>query len=268
MGKAALLAGHQIADVVCRSGASALAATRFIGSGTPQASSNAALGPADLVLISTQDDRITMAVRLIRRCAAGLSASDSGQPAGNRRGPITILHTSGALSSQILRPLRQQGFLTGSCHPLQTFESAGRSLGSLRHTYFCIEGDSQALRIARKMVRDIGGRTFEIPTARKELYHAGAVLASGGLTALLSISLEILSLCGLREKDARRVLFPLIEGTIANIKAVGPARALTGPIRRHDTGTIRRNTRALAATQPDWARIYRLLAKRSLSLLS
>jgi len=159
-------------------------------------------------------------------------------------------------------------FATGSCHPLQTFESARRSLGLIRHSYFCIEGEPKAIQAARKIVADIGGRTFQIGTAQKELYHAGAVLASGGLTALLSISLEILGRCGLHEKDARKVLLPLIEATIANIKTIGPARALTGPMRRGDAGTIRRNVRALGRAQPDWARIYRLLARRSLSLLS
>jgi predicted short-subunit dehydrogenase-like oxidoreductase (DUF2520 family) len=118
------------------------------------------------------------------------------------------------------------------------------------------------------LVRDIGGRFFEIPTHQKELYHAGAVLASGGLTALISISLEILARCGLSEKEARSVLFPLIESTIANIQAVGPRGALTGPVRRGDVGTSRRNTRALAELQPEWARIYKLLANRSLILLS
>jgi predicted short-subunit dehydrogenase-like oxidoreductase (DUF2520 family) len=179
-----------------------------------------------------------------------------------------VLHTSGALSSHVLAGLKPAGFVIGSCHPLQTFESAGRSMASIRRSYFCIEGEPLALRAARKLVRRIGGRFFEVPTAQKELYHAGAVLASGGLVALLSISLEILRRCGLSDKDATRVLFPLIEGTMTNIQAVGPARAMTGPVPRGDKGTIRRNTRALARANQDWAKIYKLLAKRSFSLLS
>jgi predicted short-subunit dehydrogenase-like oxidoreductase (DUF2520 family) len=138
----------------------------------------------------------------------------------------------------------------------------------IRSSYFCVEGEPRAVRAARRLVRDIRGLFFEIPTARKELYHAGAVLASGGLTALISISLEILVRCGLTAKEATKVLFPLIQGTINNIQAVGPSQAITGPIRRGDAGTIRRNTRALARVQQDWARIYKLLAKRGLILLS
>jgi len=263
MGRAAARAGHEIGDVVCTSRTGALAATRFIGAGVAHASKAAALGPADLFLISTQDDRIRDAVHLIRKSTAGFS----GMHHGRRRRSIVALHTSGALSSQVLAPLKQAGFVIGSCHPLQTFESARRSVSLISRTYFCVEGEPAALRAARILVREIGGRFFEIQTGQKELYHAGAVLASGGLTALVSISLEILSRCGLGRKDATRVLFPLIEGTIANIKAVGPAQALTGPVRRRDTGTIRRNTKALASVEPDWGRIYSLLARRSLILL-
>jgi len=267
LGKAAFLAGYEVIDVVCTSRRDALAATRFIGAGTPDGSSAAVLGLADLIIISTQDDRIPLAVEAIWRGARTRVRTSRRGPEGRRR-PIAVLHTSGALSSQVLAPLRRAGFVIGSCHPLQTFESAGRSLASIKQSYFCIEGDPLAVRAARRLVRSIGGHFFEIPTEHKELYHAGAVLASGGLTALISISLEILGRCGLGEKEARRVLFPLIEGTIANIKAVGLARALTGPVRRGDTGTIRRNTRALARLQPEWAKIYKLLAKRALILLS
>jgi len=266
IGRAAYLAGNEIGDVVCTSLSSAIAATRFIGAGTARESRDAALEPANLILISTQDDRIGMAVELVKR-AAGL-ANHPGWLESKRRYPVTVLHTSGALSSEVLRSLKPWGFVTGSCHPLQTFESARRSLATIKRSYFCIEGEPAAVRAARRLVRGIGGRFFEIPTAQKELYHAGAVLASGGLAALLSISLEILGRCGLSEEAAKRILFPLIEGTMANIQAVGPARAMTGPVRRGDEGTIKRNTRALSSVDQDWARIYKLLAKRSFTLLS
>jgi len=220
-----------------------------------------------LILICTQDDRIPNAIELVRRHASSWAGNHQGAHR-DRRAPVAVLHVSGALSSRVLAPLKPLGFVIGSCHPLQTFESASRAAASIKRSYFCIEGDRRAVRIARRLVRDVGGRFFEIPEEQKELYHAAAVLASGGLAALLSISLEILGRCGLGEKEARRVLLPLVERTIANIEAVGPARAMTGPVRRGDLGTIRRNTRALAGVQPDWARIYKLLAQRSISLLS
>jgi predicted short-subunit dehydrogenase-like oxidoreductase (DUF2520 family) len=115
-------------------------------------------------------------------------------------------------------------------------------------------------------VNDIGARYFEVPGDLKGLYHAGAVLASGGIVTLLSFSIEVLSQCGLTESEARKVLLPLVEGTLANIGAGGPARALTGPVRRGDAGTVERNLQALSAANRSAADLYRLLTKRAVSL--
>jgi predicted short-subunit dehydrogenase-like oxidoreductase (DUF2520 family) len=76
----------------------------------------------------------------------------------------------------------------------------------------------------------------------------------------------MLSRCGLSEREAADVLLPLIEGTIANVRSVGPARALTGPVRRGDAGTVERNIEALKGMDPSWLEAYRLLARRGVEL--
>jgi predicted short-subunit dehydrogenase-like oxidoreductase (DUF2520 family) len=246
-------AGYDITDVVCRSRRSAIAAVAFIGAGNAQAYARARLSAAGLILIATPDDKINDAVELVSNNAP-------------RTGGAVALHTSGALASSALGQLIKHGVSIGSCHPLQTFESPGRAIGLAQSSHFCIEGEPRAVRAARKLVRAIGARHFEIPTEMKSLYHAAAVMASGGVVALVSISLEMLARCGLSEAQSKRVLLPLVEGTIANVRAVGPARALTGPIRRGDTGTVKRNMKALAAVDSSWLEVYRLLAARSLTL--
>jgi predicted short-subunit dehydrogenase-like oxidoreductase (DUF2520 family) len=253
IGRMAREAGYDITDVVCRSRRSALSAARFIGAGNAQASASARLSPADLILISTPDDKIKNAVELLL-----INASEIGR--------AVALHTSGALASDALTALVASGFSIGSCHPLQTFESPARAIIRAKTSYFCIEGEARAVRVARQLVRKIGARHFEIPTEMKSLYHAAAVMASGGVVSLVSISLEMLARCGLTEAESNQVLLPLVEGTIANVRAVGLARALTGPVRRGDTGTVKRNMEAVALIQSSWLEIYRLLAARSLSL--
>lgn len=253
IGRLARAAGDEIVDVVCRSRSSALAAVAFIGAGRPRTAARARLLPADVFLIATPDDRIADAVKLLLKEAWRISGA-------------VALHTSGARASDILGALREAGFATGSCHPLQTFESPARAIEILRGAYFCIEGEPRAVRAARRLVKKIGARHFEISTEMKGLYHAAAVMASGGVTALVSISLEMLARCGLSDAQARRVLLPLVEGTVANIRAVGPARALTGPVRRGDAGTVARNLQALAAMDANWLEVYRQLAARSLVL--
>ncbi|HXG91566.1 MAG TPA: DUF2520 domain-containing protein [Blastocatellia bacterium] len=253
LGRLAREAGYEIADVVSTSRRSAAASVRFIGAGRAQAASRARLSAADLILIATPDDKITAAVGLIEKNALTI-------------GRAIALHTSGAIASDALKRLTQYKIAIGSCHPLQTFESPDRALSLVPASYFCIEGEPRAVRAARRLVRDIGARYFEIPTEMKSLYHAAAVMASGGVVALLSISLQLLERCGLSETQSQRVLLPLVEGTVANVRAVGPARALTGPVRRGDTGTVERNMKAIAAVDNDWLEVYRLLAERGLAL--
>ena len=252
--------GFDIIDVVNGSLRSARKAARFIGAGTALAAAKAPLRPADLFLIATPDDQVEAAVELLRR---------STVPAA------VAFHSSGALTSAVLGPLTERGFAVASCHPLQSFADPARALGRLDKTHFCIEGEAGAVRAARRFVRAIGGHPFEIRTEMKGLYHAAATMSSGGVTALLDVTLELLARCGLGERQAREVLLPLVEGTLANIAAVGTARALTGPVRRGDVHTVARHRHALAASDDEatadsasenvWE-LYRQLAERGLRL--
>lgn len=251
LGRLARAAGFDIGDVVCRSKPSATRAVKFIGAGRPQYLANLSLSPTDLILIATPDDKIEDAVAQIQSSALKNAIA---------------LHTSGVLSSEILNPLKEKNIHTGSCHPLQSFTNPERNLARISETYFCIEGDRRALQMARRFVKSIGGRSFAIKTEMKSLYHAAAVLSSGGVTTLISVALDLLAHCGLNETQAREVLLPLVKGTLANVQALGVTQALTGPVRRGDAGTVERNMRALSSRDQSALEIYRLLAKRSLQL--
>jgi predicted short-subunit dehydrogenase-like oxidoreductase (DUF2520 family) len=253
LGRLARLSGYEICDLVAGSRRSALAAARFIGAGRPSSRTRPEIGRADLVLISTRDAAISDAVRLLAINAPAL-------------GPAVVLHTSGSLSSSALSPLTSHGIAVGSCHPLQTFEQPQRALNRVPGSYFCIEGDPRAVRAATALVRRLKGRPFSIPTDKKGLYHAAAVLASGGVASLLSVSLEMLSRCGLPEGRSRRILLPLVEATVGNVGALGARRAVTGPIPRGDTETVARNIEALRAGDPRWLELYVLLAERSIQM--
>jgi predicted short-subunit dehydrogenase-like oxidoreductase (DUF2520 family) len=251
LGRLAHEAGYEIADVVCRTSRSANRAVKFIGAGKAQSLARVALSPADILFITTPDDRIAETVDLIRRSSLQ---------------PCITLHTSGALSSDVLQPLTTRGFAVASCHPLQSFATPQRGVSLMPHTYFCIEGDRRAVRQARQFVKAIGAKHFTIAKEKKNLYHAAAVLASGGVTTLISAALEMLAHCGLSEREARRVLLPLVEGSLENLAAVGAAKALTGPVRRGDAGTVRKNMQAIAEVDAGLVELYRRLAERSLLL--
>ena len=208
------------------------------------------LPQADLVLISVPDDQIAaVAARLTRH---------------NFDPNPVALHTSGALSSEVLAPLRAQGWSVGSFHPLISVPDAKARIDG---AFWSVEGDARAARLARKLVRDLGGTSFSIRTAEKPLYHAAAVMTSGNVTALFDVALEMLVASGLTRKTARQVLQPLLVSTVNNLQTKDPSEALTGTFSRGDVETVQRHLAALKQHKlADALELYCRLGKRSLKL--
>jgi predicted short-subunit dehydrogenase-like oxidoreductase (DUF2520 family) len=205
---------------------------------------------ADLFLISTPDDQIPhVTAELIRL-----------RPVSKP----TALHTSGALSSDVLSPLRAAGWSVGSVHPLISVSDASAPIAG---AFWCVEGDSRAVRLAKMLVKDLDGTSFSIAAAEKPLYHAAAVMTSGNVTALFDVALEMLVACGLTRKTARRILQPLLASTVHNLETNDPAAALTGTFSRGDSETVKRHLAALKDHNLNAAlELYRLLGARSLQL--
>jgi predicted short-subunit dehydrogenase-like oxidoreductase (DUF2520 family) len=227
------------------------------------------LPSSDILFITTPDDKIAAtAMRLAaitaqQRSSRKMKVVEKGK--GNR--PRVALHASGALSSDALRSLSEAGFATGSMHPLVSVSDSVNGAESLRSAFFCLEGSRAAIAVARQIIRTFGAESFSINAGDKALYHAAAVMASGHMTALFDIAVELLSRCGLTRTRSRAVLLPLLRSTLANLYTSDAARALTGTFARADTATVRRHLDALRSkgTQ-DALAAYRLLGERSLQL--
>ncbi len=223
---------------------------------------------SDILFITTPDDQIAeVAARLastINTQHTMLNGRDEEK--GNHRGR-TALHASGALSSDVLQSLRDVGFATGSMHPLISVSDSTHGAESLGSAFFCVEGTPAAIAVARKLVRALGAQSFSIKAGDKALYHAAAVMASGHVTALFDIAMEMLARCGLTESRARKVLLPLLRSTYENLDVTDPAHALTGTFARADTKTVRNHLVALRSVElPESLAAYQLLGKRSLRL--
>ena len=215
----------------------------------------AKLPESELIVIATPDDVITLIAGRLAAFQKDVSLSR------------TVLHTSGALSSKILAPLAAVGLHIGSLHPLVSVSDSLSGTTNLRGAFYCLEGDRAALRVARAMVRDLGGQSFSIDSRNKALYHAAAVMASGHLVALFDIAAEMLGRCGLDPKRARRVLMPLVESTVRNLLSSDPVHALTGTFARGDLATVQRHLEALNASGLTNAlKAHKLLGRRSLEL--
>ncbi len=246
-------AGYRIDDVVCRRTSTARSAAAFIGAGRPSRMAALRAIGGDVVIVATPDD----AIRGVAELLAALDA---------RLVDRVVLHASGARGADELAPLRAKGAAVGSMHPLQSFPTPKIGVERFPGSVVALEGDARAVRVARKLALAIGGRPVRVRAGAKALYHAAAVLASGGVTALIDTSLGAMRAAGLTEKEARAAVLPLVEGTVANIVATSTEASLTGPFARGDARTIALNRAALASIDPVMVAVYDLLGERSRSL--
>ena len=87
-----------------------------------------------------------------------------------------------------------------------------------------------------------------IADADRTLYHAALVLGANNLITLVAASMEALATTGV--ENPAFVIAPLLRASLENALRVGD-QALTGPVRRADTGTIDAHVRALRDRAPD-----------------
>jgi len=207
---------------------------------------------SDIILITTQDAEIAAVAKT-------LAPKLQGRPC--------VFHTSGALSSIILEDLANVGCRTGSIHPLVSISSPELGPERFRGSYFCIEGQPDALIQARQITLALGGIPFTIDTSQKTLYHAAAVTACGHLVALFDMAVEMMTKCGLSEDESKVILLPLVKSTVQNLGEQSTASALTGTFARADIETFVRHLQVLNTSVSDeLLEIYLLLGERSLEL--
>ena len=170
-------------------------------------------------------------------------------------------HSSGALLSRELEPLRRAGIAVASVHPLMTFVSGTHP--SLTGVPFAMEGGGAAMQVARQIVRKLGGESFSLPAARKAAYHAWATLTSPLLLAFLVTLEEAARAAGFTHQDARRKSLPIIRQTLANYSRLGPAPSFSGPLVRGDADTVARHL-AVLKKHPGAREVYVALARAAL----
>jgi predicted short-subunit dehydrogenase-like oxidoreductase (DUF2520 family) len=190
--------------------------------------SGAAKVNADLIWICVPDSEIA-------QVTAKFGAS-------TRPGRIAF-HSSGALTSDVLAPLRRKGAHIASVHPLMTFVRG--SVPDLAGVSFAIEGDRTAVRVARSIVHDLGATPTHVRKRDKVAYHAFATMICPLLVSLLVSSEKAARKAGISTREARRRMMPIIRQTLANYEKLGPAGAFSGPIVRGDSETILKHLAAM-----------------------
>jgi predicted short-subunit dehydrogenase-like oxidoreductase (DUF2520 family) len=184
-------------------------------------------GAADLVLLCVPD-------RAIREVAAAI------QP-----GPW-VAHVSGATPLAALTPHVRRF----SLHPLQTFARGGGA-AQLDGAWAAVSGETEdALAAGCHLADLLGLRAFELRDDARELYHAGAAVASNFLVTLYRAAARLLEQAGAPPE----ALVPLMRRTIDN------GFDLTGPIARGDWAVVEAHLHAIRAHAPDLESMYRALA--------
>lgn len=207
---------------------------------------------ADAILVTLPDACIGPYVRAL--------------PGDVRDDPSRVwLHASGALDRRVLADAGVAG-PCGSVHPLRSISDPATPASDLRHTFFALEGDPQAVARARSFVELVGGEPHELPSDAKSAYHAAATLASNGVYALLAASRTLIESAGIRGQSLERALASLARQSAANAEALSVERAVTGPVVRGDASTVLSHVTTLSECAPELVPLYVNLAERLLEL--
>jgi predicted short-subunit dehydrogenase-like oxidoreductase (DUF2520 family) len=180
---------------------------------------------------------------------------------------LYAFHTSGALSSKVLRPLERKGTVVFSLHPIQTFPkkmNLSDQIQRMKNVCYGFEGPTKAYRIASEIVKRIRGHIVRISIERKILYHIVCVFASNFSIVLLGVVNKLLKHIGggLRIEH----LQPLVVSSISNSFRLNPEKALTGPIIRGSFVTVRNHLKQLTKTNKSLIPLYKQLSLQALSI--
>lgn len=207
----------------------ALEAAKFTGSACFD-SAEAVTEASDAIFLTVPDNQIRAVYESLRRL--------------DLRGK-KICHCSGALSADAAFPGIEALGATGySIHPLFPVSDKQTSYKELGSAFFCIEGTGP-LDFWKKTLESLGPRVQEISGDAKVKYHAACVLSSNLVCALVDTGLNLLQDCGFTEAGAREALAPLALSNMKHLLEAGPVQALTGPVERGDSETVRKHLSVL-----------------------
>jgi len=241
--------GYQVVAVSSRSRASAENLAQAISNCRVFDNSQDVVDIAELVFITTPDDAIANVVSQLKWHV--------GQ---------SVVHCSGADSTEILLPARRSSAQAGVFHPLQTFASIKQAMENIPGSTFAIEAEGPLLNILKDMATALDGHWIELKASDKVIYHAAAVMACNYVVTLVKLATDLWQTFSIPPQQATQALLPLLRGTISNIETLGIPQCLTGPIARGDSGTVKKHLSALEEIAPTVLSTYRELGLQTIPI--
>jgi predicted short-subunit dehydrogenase-like oxidoreductase (DUF2520 family) len=249
----------QVQDVLTQSPESAQAACAFIGSGQPTATL-AQMRSADLWMLAVPDTQI-------EGMAQALALQLQNTPATGRKEAAPILfHCSGLLPAQVLAPVAALGWRTASAHCILSFATPASAVAQFAGTPCALEGDSAACAQLATLLTGAGAQCFALASEHKLLYHAAAVFATNFVPVLQHVAEQAWQAAGVPETLLPGLRQTLMAKAVANVSAMGPLGALTGPAARQDLGAIERQSRAVNTWDTQAGAAYEALSALALRM--
>ena len=239
--------GYPVVAVSSRSYSSAENLAKQVKGCAVSNSSQEVADTAELIFITTPDDVISTVASEVKW--------HPGQ---------SIVHCSGAASTDILAPARQADAYVGSIHPLQTFAGVEQAIANIPGSTFAIEAEEPLLSTLKDIAASMDGEYIELKGSDKVLYHAAAVIACNYLVTMVKLATDLWQTFSIPPEQATKALLPLIQGTLNNINTIGIPQCLTGPIARGDTGTIKKHLDALEKITPAVLPTYKELGRQTI----
>jgi predicted short-subunit dehydrogenase-like oxidoreductase (DUF2520 family) len=214
-------------------------------------------GETDVIFIATPHDAI-----------AGV-ARDLAVVDHLRFRRLAVCHASGIYDASVLDPLAARGAKVFSFHPLQTFPrdfAPARIVPHARGIFYGVDGSPAAIRVARRLARELDGTVVLIPPEMRILYHAACVVASNHLTTVLRVIEQMFQRITGGRVDFYRVFSPIIEATLNNVRISSPAGALSGPIARGGVGTVQQHLESLQRFVPELLPYFAAVSRETVRL--
>ena len=196
----------------------------------------AAAADVDLVVLATPDAVV-----------ADLAAAIEPNP------DTVVAHLSGSLGLDPLAGHPRRAVL----HPLVALPDPERGAERLVGAWFglAVAGDP----LVEEVVAELHGQIVRVGEGDWVRYHAAAVIAANHVVALLGQVERVAATIG----APLAAYLDLARGALEDVADLGPAAALTGPVRRGDTDTVARHLDALP--EPEQS-AYRALSEEAARL--
>lgn len=248
-------AGHHILGVKNNSLGSAQKAVKKMGAGQPLDKDQLSvyLKQADLVVITTPDDKIEKIAKMVQKY--------------DLKAGVTLMQMSGLLASDVLNRKGKDKVNVFSLHPLQSIPGFSRGIETLPGAVYTLEGDEGGKKRGEKLCTELGLNYYHIKKELKPLYHISAVMSANYLVTLIQASYDLLASAGLENEDMKHGIRHLVQGVLDNLEEKDPKDALTGPLARGDRDTIKKHLQNLEKYRTEYLELYKVLGKHTVDLV-